>query len=894
MASLSTKIISWNANGVRNKAVELHNLLESQKAEVCLIQETHLGSALTFKLPNYTIYRTDRPGALDHKKGGGVALAIKVGTKHTEIVIPPLKTVEAVGVEVHAPAGTIRLISVYLPPKKTLHPEDLEALADSTKATIIAGDLNAKHVNWNSKSTNAKGRVLMRHSLANDLTVVGPKDPTHYSGRSKHFHGDVLDIAILSGVRRSVCLETLTALTSDHNPILIEYGDEMTCEPPAERLNYAKADWKLFQATLAETTVAEIPSSREGIDKAVQNLTGNIQAAIKKAVPVLKARRNDLYDLPPAIIKAIAIKNKARRDYQRFRTSDTKKRYNALCRQLKELIGEHRGDKWDKAVESLNIQDKSVYRMARALQRQKQPNLPIQAPDHLAVDNKDKAEVFANSLEQQFTNSAKSPLTNIVNEALHLMRTHAPAGSHGEQAVLCNLEEVGKLVDKLKPRKAPGSDGITNQVIQELPSQAANQIVTIFNACLKLQYFPQAWQEAKIILFPKPGKNLRLPDNHRPISLLSNLAKLLERVILARLNKHLTDNNILINEQYGFRSEHSTTQQLLRVVNKITHGYNTNNSTAVVFLDVAKAFDQVWHEGTVFKLISINCPMYLTTLLDGYLTNRTFRVAVKDELSALHPIRAGVPQGSVLGPLLFNVFTNDIPKQLHKTELALYADDAAIMSSSWQVSEIEKNMQTALDRLLLWYREWRITINTDKTAATLFTRKTKQKTPELVAEAKPIIFSEANKYLGLILDAKLTWQPQTTAVHTKAMGKLAALRPLFASKTMRPLTKVHLYKQIIRPTITYACPIWTKNLGKSARNRLQVLQNRTLRQAFQASITTRLSSLHDEGRIEILETHMDKLTTQFYDKLKDSPNQLTRHQTSFTTNPFDKYPRPLG
>lgn len=210
-----------------------------------------------------------------------------------------------------------------------------------------------------------------------------------------------------------------------------------------------------------------------------------------------------------------------------------------------------------------------------------------------------------------------------------------------------------------------------------MPQKCIVLLTKIFNACLFLGYFPSCWKLAKVIGLKKSGKDETIPSNYRPISLLPSLGKLLERLIRDRLLKYTKH----IDEQFGFRQSHSTIQQLARVTQHIAHNLNLNTPTGMFLLDIEKAFDTVWHNGLLHKLIKNNVPLDLVKLVQSYLSNRKFRVHMQNSTSDYYNVPAGVPQGSVLGPILFIVYINDIPKQPH-TQLACFADDTASLASS--------------------------------------------------------------------------------------------------------------------------------------------------------------------------------------------------------------------
>ncbi|GFW19519.1 RNA-directed DNA polymerase from mobile element jockey [Trichonephila clavipes] len=227
---------------------------------------------------------------------------------------------------------------------------------------------------------------------------------------------------------------------------------------------------------------------------------------------------------------------------------------------------------------------------------------------------------------------------------------------------------------------------------------------------------------AVVVPILKPGKDPTLAESHRPISLLPILSKLAEKIISARLNDYLESNKILIPEQHGFRPRLSITHQLLRVVEYIKEGNNRGQCTAAVFLDIQKAFDRVWHTGLLFKLVNYNIPTPLILIIKSYISNRTFSVKINRTYSQTRPISAGIAQGSILGPVLFNLYVNDILKSTN-TMLCMYADDTAILSRHKNLNTLVENINEHLAHLEIWFSVWKIALNTSKTEAVFVSQR---------------------------------------------------------------------------------------------------------------------------------------------------------------------------
>jgi hypothetical protein len=213
-----------------------------------------------------------------------------------------------------------------------------------------------------------------------------------------------------------------------------------------------------------------------------------------------------------------------------------------------------------------------------------------------------------------------------------------------------------------------------------------------------LGYFPTIWKVAKVIPIDKPNKPPSDVNSYRPISLLSSLSKLLERIIASRLTKFVNQNHLIPDTQFGFRKKHSTVSQLARIVDHISHGYNLHKQTGMALLDLEKAYVTVWITGLLYKLIVLKVPEYLLFVLRSYLEGRSYTVHISDARSTPICPPAGLPQGAVLSTTLFTLYIADIPHP-PDTQLAVYADDIAILSQSWRPETISRRLNSAMSQL---------------------------------------------------------------------------------------------------------------------------------------------------------------------------------------------------
>jgi hypothetical protein len=431
--------------------------------------------------------------------------------------------------------------------------------------------------------------------------------------------------------------------------------------------------------------------------------------------------------------------------------------------------------------------------------------------------------------------------------------------------------EILFIINKLPKNKSPGHDLITNLIIKNLPKKAIILLTYIYNSILRLSYFPPTWKHSIIILIHKPGKPTESPSSYRPISLLPTLSKILEKILLKRIYPIINDFNIIPNTQFGFKNKHSTLHQVHRITDIISSSLETKNHCEAVFLDVAQAFDRVWSDGLLYKLRFLPAPLFL--ILKSFLTSRTFAVRYLDDISHSHHITAGIPQGSILAPTLYNIFTSDIPHS-NDTFIATFADDTAIISSHSDPDQSSKRLQDHLIQLQSWFRLWRIKINESKSSHITFTLRSINSHP--LSINNNIIPQHDNvKYLGIHLDKKLNWSNHIKLKRKSLNLRLHSLRNLLRSKI--PLrTKILIYKQVIRPAMTYGIQIWG-TAKKSNINILQSFQSISLRVITGAPWFVSNQSLHNDLKILTL----PELASQSYKKLHTA---IINHQNPLISN----------
>ncbi len=274
--------------------------------------------------------------------------------------------------------------------------------------------------------------------------------------------------------------------------------------------------------------------------------------------------------------------------------------------------------------------------------------------------------------------------------------------------------EVLNEINKLNPRKSPGPDGIGAKLIQLCPDIFADNLSIIYNKSIQEGVYPVDMKIAKVIALYKKGSHV-LPDNYRPISLLSIFDKIFEKLLCRRLLKYLELNNYIYKFQFGFRNKHSTTFALIDCVDNLRYLLDNENYVLGLFVDFRKAFDTVDHEILLNKLEHYGIRGQTNDLFRSYLTGRKQYCVINGVTSNIQNITCGVPQGSVLGPILFILYINDMHRSVSKSDTRLFADDSGLYMHHKRFDELINIAKTEISHLFNWCVANKLTVNYEKT-----------------------------------------------------------------------------------------------------------------------------------------------------------------------------------
>ena len=368
----------------------------------------------------------------------------------------------------------------------------------------------------------------------------------------------------------------------------------------------------------------------------------------------------------------------------------------------------------------------------------------------------------------------------------------------------CSPDETETLIKLLNLNKATGPDLISNKMLKSVSEEISVPLSILFNRSFRGGKFAQTWKKANILPLFKQGDE-SLPSNYRPVSLLSGVGKLQERIVFKHIYNHLIANNFLYKYQSGFLPTHYTTFQLVDIYQHIYQTFDNNQYSCMVFCDLSKAFDRVWHKGLIFKLKQYGISGDLLNWITDYLEDRQQRVIIKSYTSNYKTVSAGVPQGLVLGPLLFLIYIYDIADSLLSLT-RLFADDSSLFYSASSILDIECIINHDQQLLAAWAKQWLITCNPLKTEAILFTLRQFEAFSKLIFENTQFRFVDCHKYLGVTLNFKGQWHDHIENVMKSAAKIIGIMRKLKYNLSRMALNQI--YFSYVLPVLEYSSLVW--------------------------------------------------------------------------------------
>ena len=451
-----------------------------------------------------------------------------------------------------------------------------------------------------------------------------------------------------------------------------------------------------------------------------------------------------------------------------------------------------------------------------------------------------------------------------------------------DQYAKVTFSELVGIIKHSKEDSSPGEDGIHNRFLKNLTSKGLDLLLKMVNLSI-IDGLPKSWKSAVITMIPKKDIKSSNYADYRPISLLSCVGKLAERVIKNRLYNFLEGTNLIVKEQSGFRNKRGTADNLLFMTQKIQECLNRGKKVCGIFFDISKAFDKVWHAGLIYKLIYLGVPMYIIRFIKSFLSDRFFKVKINDAYSEPHPITCSVPQGSVLGPLLFLVFIGDIPLSNIKSTSysALFADDLSSIFFFKKPGKIIKSIKTYLENLVSWLFKWRLKMNASKCCYTIFSNTGRSNMEmDLRLNGDPIPYNPNPVFLGITFDEGLCFKKHFENLRVRALKRLNIIK-IFSHKSwhINYSTLTNIYRSLIGSIFDYsffsiAC------VSETNLKLVQRVQNRAIRIIYKLKWDTPTDSLFSISSVLLIKDRFLQLGVRYLMKTTMYKNKFIAVLTS--------------
>ena len=839
------KISHVNIRSLKNKIIDVQQFLMENPYDIFSLSETWLKEDSNMNeidsIPEYQFEGKPRKT----KIGGGVGCYINNKVKYIRRNDLETDNLEIMWLEIIRNNSSSYFVGTLYRKPSTADissffnslEENIDKVTSVSNNVILMGDFNCNMLTENSFSK----KVI---EFCNAMTMTQMIEcPTRITPYSK----TLIDLILLSdSVNVGGSSGVQTVGFSDHSLVYVVLkGKCHSAIPKVSKFrSFRSFDENAFKADLDKIAWTDIDTNNTSVDMLWNEFKTTFNELSDKHAPYVTVRRK-AKGVPWITDEYIQLARD--RDYFRKKFNQTKdsqywekykyyrNKANNLNKRLKITYyktnlgkcGNDVGKNWDILKKLLPSRNK------------KSASFMLTSNDEIITDDKIIAETLNKTFNDVCEILSKDLPTSINSvdsmDTLHEIGLEFKFNDISEEFVLIELQN-------LDVKKAVGVDGLNLRLLKLAAEFIAKPLTVLFNLSIHTGQVPDEFKIAKIIPIHKGGSYE--PQNFRPISLLPAISKILEKAVHQQLYSYLNDNGILSERQSGFRPLHSTSTCLTEIVDFLLDNMNSKKLTGSIFLDLRKAFDVIPHDLLLKKMKYYGIRNSELEWFSRYLINRQQCVSIKGTTSALLEVKSGIPQGSILGPLIFCLYINDICKlPFHSnTKISLYADDTAIFNTDQNFTNIQNNLQKDFDLISNWLVINRMYLHPQKTKVMLFGQSRKLKNQRITIRFKDITLEKVDqmKYLGVILDSQLNWSLHISHVSNKISRSIGCIRRIKSYLTKKHL--INLYYALVLSYIDYCCTAWG-SCCISNLNKLQKLQNRYARLVLNRDYTSSQCSL---------------------------------------------------
>ena len=805
-----------NIRSLFSKLNFVSNTVTMDNIDFLFLTETWLDNRILdsmISINDFEILRCDRLV----KKGGGVALyhkkSIYVQKLQNPVAPSTFFNFEFMCVRLDTSKCKIHFLIFYVPPDSSQCPSTIINVCKvisffliSTAPFIILGDFNLPKINWTNSTANGQAAEIFLNFCVNNALTQCIDSATHKDG-------NVLDLLLCNLPALSILISSSVncpiSSTCDHNLVLSSLSVSV---PSSQKYSYSFPNFKKANFENINNILLSYNWNLLLYESSLQNqydvFISIMQNVIKNNVPYLTHSNKPRKSLPKHMKKLLNTKLKT---YRLFKSGKCSKEvYKSKAKEYEVEV-----NKWHDRVEEnicFNPSSKKFYSYAN-----KKLNNSFTLPPLLNSDNDvistdiGKANLLNETFHQHFTidnNTSFSPFHKLSSPMLDFQ---------------VSAEDVLQAVRESKDKLSLTPEQIPAYFIKRVIISILQPLLLIYSNSLEFSSLPHQWKQSIITPIFKKGDR-RLPSNYRPVAQTSSFGRILEAILSKKILEHLMSNQLLLPNQFGFLPHRSSASQLLYCLDCWYSSYCSNKIQFVAYTDISKAFDSVSHSKLVKVLTSFGLNKIIVLWIQNFLMNRTQFVRINKTFSSPLPILSGVPQGSVLGPLLFLLFINDIVQIVelrHDSNFALFADDAKIFSDNAQ------ELQSCLDHFNDVLSNYQLNLAPHKCFILPISKHSQQISisshPSFSINSISLSYENSAKDLGIYISKDLKWETHINKIVQQASFISYRIIKSFRSKNIRVLLK--LYKTYVRPKLEHNTPVWSPYLSKNI-NAIENVQRR--------------------------------------------------------------------
>ena len=806
----------------------------AHKFDVIALCETKLTDDIQhlYNVPNYNVVNAN----LSRHSGG---LALYVHTSHRYIVRHDLNikydSIETLFIEIitNQDNGSNRVVGViYRRPNTDIkqflekYNNILSLISDEGKKCYLAGDYNINLLKYKNDNTVTE----FISTCYTKLFFNSIDKPT----RVTHATATLIDHIWSNDYNEHISSGIIYNKITDHFPIFAIYNSEECHTSNTETRdnivtyrNYGMDNINTFKQCMEDVSWEIVYSSIDP-NVAYSNFMMIFTACFDKHFPLITKHINDKDVDKPYItqdIKALKIeKNKLARKYAK-KPITFGEEYRNLRNRVTQSIRNAKNNYFKNKLNQCSGNSRKVWKIINMILGRHKHSKLSETFKHNDVELNSPNDI-AEHFNDYFIDVGRTLAENINDCNQHFTNYLLQSQDESFSLPPITHDELINVIEQLRD-SSPGHDGIPMKILRAIVPVISPVVLHICNTSFSAGVFPDDLKIAKVIPIYKDGDKM-LFKNHRPISILPAMSKILEKIMCNRMVEFCTTHNIITEAQYGFRKGRSTESALTKFKNDILAAFDDQDFTIGIFLDLSKAFDTVNHEILLEKLKRYGFRNNALKWLESYLLNRKQYVHYKDRKSRQRLISYGVPQGSILGPLLFILYINDIINSSGLFKFILFADDSTLYASHGDLRHLVHLVNDDLTNINNWVKANKLTLNIEKTKCVIFHRNKKKPTPHEPVKLGNIALKEEQsiRFLGVIVDKHMSWKPHIQNLIckiSKQCGILYLTRDKFNTTQLK-----QLYYSLVYPYVSYCHTVWGA-AGKTMLNSLEVSLKKVIR-----------------------------------------------------------------